>query len=443
VRQGAATLGTLAADAVKRYAAAGGKGKTLFTDDERQQLADALAATQATAELLGRARVHRRLKQAAGSRSNNSATKFSDRPTDWSCFDDSPISPLAPLKALEWFRSLVPVAGVRDRKAWAAAHGREAFSLAKVTEQTLLEKIHAALARGLETGEVGDAAEQVEKLLDSAGVTPENPEYAANVFRTNMMQAFNAGTEAEMRDPDVRDEFPVWRFDGIPDGRQRPSHRVHQGKYFPSDVTFAEVRDSVKGSFDGFQCRCAPTPIWRGDWEDLQKRGAAVSKFAESLPVPHLRQATGYTCGPAALAEVAKYFGVGPPHDLAARLGSDPDDGTPPAAMLAGAKALGLHAEARQGWTLPQLERSLIRGRPVIVAMQAWGSPEGYAAEESGHWTVVAGVDRTHVSFADPAANGARVRLPRAEFLRRWRDRDGAGNEYLRYGMALSRAAPV
>lgn len=102
--------------------------------------------------------------------------------------------------------------------------------------------------------EVPTAEAELGGLLERAGVSPNNPAYAETVFRTNMMDAYNEGATAELQDPDVADFFPVWRYVGIADGRERDSHREHFDKYFLNATSFAAVRDSVKGEFDGFNC---------------------------------------------------------------------------------------------------------------------------------------------------------------------------------------------
>ncbi len=175
----------------------------------------------------------------------------------------------------------MPKLGV-DPERWGEDQERHAFTLAEDTEGVVLEKVQDALARILATGEgAGRGKDIVQEILDAAGISPRSPGYAENVFRTNMMDAYNTGSHREMQDPDVKDFFPAWKYIGIHDGRQRPAHEVHFGHYFPNGVSFAEVRDKVKGSFDGFQCRRASQPIDRYEWEDLQNRGAVVKRFAE------------------------------------------------------------------------------------------------------------------------------------------------------------------
>lgn len=67
-REGVAVLGTIVKAALRR-AVNGGRLKeaeTLFTPEERAKLADAIAATNATAELMGRARIQAKAAKARG-----------------------------------------------------------------------------------------------------------------------------------------------------------------------------------------------------------------------------------------------------------------------------------------------------------------------------------------------------------------------------------------
>lgn len=437
MKHGAAVLGTLAEDAGRRLIESG-MGRTvwqvslsrkqLFTDEERQQLADALAATNATAELLGRARIRRRAEQAA----TKHVEKFSEIATDFTCFDDSPLRPLTPLRALEFFRSLIPILGIKDPGRWGEDQHRAAFTLAEATEQVLLEKIQNTLARSLETGV--NTKHEIEKLLDNAGVTPKNPQYAEMVFRTNMMDSYNTGSTEEMRDPDLQEAFPVWRYDGIDDGRQGKDHAPHFGKYYPNNISFSEVRGKRV-----FNCRCTSTPIYKDDWAELQKQGQQVSRFSEEAKVSLIPQQKDYSCGAAALLAVCKRFGLGPQDEAGMRslLGTNADDGTQPQAMVEVARKLGLSAEAHERWKLPQLERSLLLGRPVVCCLQF--GPAGEAKQmKAGHWMVATGRQKGVIEFMDPAS-GETVEIAKSDLPRLWVDKDGDGRRYVRFGMAVSK----
>jgi len=250
--------------AVARLIAAKGKSGGLYTDQERKALAEALASVTGSADLLGRSRIAERVSIIQRKR----VKRFSERSTPFLAFAD-PIAPMAPEQAVSYFGGLVPTLGT-DPKRFGQDQRRKAFTLAVATEQTLLVKVQGILDQGLKSGESQQAlAQRVQKVLDQAGVSASNPQYAEMVVRTNMMDSYNTGQQAQMRE--MEDFFPVWRYDGIRDGREGDDHRPHFGRYYPASASFNEVRGKRP-----FNCRCTMTPVDQYEWEDLQKQGARV-----------------------------------------------------------------------------------------------------------------------------------------------------------------------
>lgn len=266
-----AKLSEVSASAVRRLFKSGPaalRAKSLYSNDELTALADTLASITATGELLGRARIRRRMGQARA---------FSEDATDFSCFDEG-VPLLAPNEALDYFTGLVPTLGV-DKRKFGPLQERRAFTLAAATDQVVLEKVQAVIRDSLQRGEdVKTTAKAIDEVLDAAGVGPRQKGYAEMVARTNLRGSYVAGAQRELAQ--VADYFPVWRYVGIRDGRERDSHRVHFGKYFPSSIPFTEVRDSVKGEFDGHNDRCDFVPIPVDEWEELQANGARLARAA-------------------------------------------------------------------------------------------------------------------------------------------------------------------
>lgn len=470
VKRGAATLGTLTEDAVKRLLSDPGKArqaKRLFNDDERAQLADSLAATNGTAELLGRARIRKRLEQAKKTSADHH--DFSEAATDFSCFDDShPIHPLAPLKALSYFRRLIP--GLNpDRDKFADSHRRQAFSLAATTDVTLLDRIKGIIASVLATGEsVSDAPKAIARILDDAGVSPRNPQYAEMAFRTNMMDAYNEGSHAEMQDPDVRGHFPVWRYVGIRDGRQGKDHEPHFDKYYPNSANFSEVRGDRP-----FNCRCTSIPIYKSEWKRLQESGVRVSKFTEQfgvdkpraaarfaetcdepdglLEVPNVPQPDAFSCGAASAMSVGRYFGVGPTDldNWKQLLGTDPEKGTSPESIAATLTLLGLRVETRHEMSLEDLADCWQQGWPVIVPIQDYApniEPDDY---DDGHYVVfIGGPSLGYVFVQDPMADveladsnsdaaPGKVMIEEGRFEEVWHDESSDGEKFVRFGIVV------
>ncbi len=113
----------------------------------------------------------------------------------------------------------------------------------------------------------------IAKLIDDAGVSPANPDYARMTFRSNVMDAFGQGLSDEM----VREKetFPTWQMSNPKDGRSRPDHAARDGRYYPAERSFASVRGTE--AKDICNCRCVAVPVDKWSWEDLVAEGAAWS----------------------------------------------------------------------------------------------------------------------------------------------------------------------
>lgn len=190
------------------------------------------------------------------------AESFADDP--WHDFAE-PVPAVEPRAAVDYFRRLVPSLA-DDPGRYGPMLGRHAFTLAVATEQTLLQKVKDAILAGLRTGV--DATPDVQDVLDAAGVSPKNPQYAEMVWRTSAHEALNAGAEAEMDTPEMQEAFPGWAFDGIVDDRTGDDHRPMIGRYYPASRRFSEVRGPRI-----FNCRCGPRPVHRSEWADLIRAG--------------------------------------------------------------------------------------------------------------------------------------------------------------------------
>lgn len=264
---GVRVLASIVKSAVERLLKTGtdaSKAKTLFNDGERQKLADALASTNATAELLGRGRVRERQEKAEATQGLH---KHADE-QPFEAFASTPVEPMPPEQALAYFRGLVPKLGV-DPEKFGPRHERHALTLAEATDTVLIGKVQKAISNALETGQGNTPA--VQEILDAAGVTPKNSQYADMVFRTNAMDAYNVGAQRELQLADTMETFPVWQYLGIKDGRQGADHEPHFDRYYPSSASFDEVRGDRP-----FNCRCTFAPVDKWQWADLQAAGATA-----------------------------------------------------------------------------------------------------------------------------------------------------------------------
>lgn len=238
---------------------------TLLDPAELADAQAALASTLATADLLGRARVRIRQRKVEAK-----VRTFADQPTTFADVIPNPrdLRPLPPEAALAYFTGLLPELGT-DPRRFADTMERRAFTVATATDLVLLKRVKAVIANALETGRGGTP--DIQDILDGAGVSARSPQYAEMIFRTSMMDSYTTGTSRELREPDVAEAFPVWRYAGIKDGRQGADHEPKFGRYYPSSAPFAEVRGPRP-----FNCRCVQLPVDKFEWADLQARGITV-----------------------------------------------------------------------------------------------------------------------------------------------------------------------
>ena len=208
------------------------------------------------------------------------------------------------------------------------------------------------------------------------------------------------------------------------------------GTFLP--IPLAGLRDAPAGAPAGSvpPASTAPAAFPAPGLLSAGPSGAGAPSPAAAVPadpffaaVPDVRQSTGYSCGAAALQAVLAYWGIEEREDrLAARLGTTPEAGTHPEAIVRGARELCLTAEIREGLELADLERALAEGTSVIVDLQAWReSPDAPWTEtwDDGHYMVLLGLDAANLYFEDPSLLGARGVIPRAEFVDRWHDYEG------------------
>lgn len=282
-KEGEKRIGSVTASALSRLLERGPEAAvqatSLYDETELDALADSLAKTNATGELLGKTRI--RMKPGI-----KTAEKFSDKA----------VHPMAPLAAIKFFSKLVPVLHSNMDKVdrWVSDVRGNAFSLALDTDKVVLDKVKEAIRERLANGKTTSGPAAVQEILREAGITETvggqkaGEPYAKMVFRTNAMTAYNRGAQEEMRDPDVAEAFPVWQYLGADDHRQGADHAVHNGKYFPAAVTFESVRDryvvgkngelepSTNGKGRPFNCRCSFIPISAARWRKLLAQGARL-----------------------------------------------------------------------------------------------------------------------------------------------------------------------
>jgi predicted double-glycine peptidase len=175
------------------------------------------------------------------------------------------------------------------------------------------------------------------------------------------------------------------------------------------------------------------------------------------LAVPLVNQATNYTCGPAALSAVLKYWQVfdGDESELSKDLHTTPEYGTDPGNMEIVAKnrfhletgyfRYRLDGDKPIGTVIniADLRQALKQGITAIIDLQAWKEPKTHIHMEGttwsdewdeGHYEILVGMDSTYAYFVDPSAQAdAYVYVPLTELEERWHDVDNGGAEHVHH----------
>ncbi|MGN6730367.1 MAG: cysteine peptidase family C39 domain-containing protein, partial [Candidatus Binatia bacterium] len=139
-----------------------------------------------------------------------------------------------------------------------------------------------------------------------------------------------------------------------------------------------------------------------------------------SLKIRHFKQSRAM-CGPACLKIVLAYFGTNVSEAAIAKAcRSDRISGTTGINLVQGARRLGFAAEMFDRSSLRAIERWLRRKVPVIVDwMSTVTTGDSQTAMACGHYSVVYGMDKHHITLADPAL-GCKRRIARQAFLNVW-----------------------
>jgi SPP1 gp7 family putative phage head morphogenesis protein len=140
---------------------------------------------------------------------------------------------------------------------------RRSFTVAGVQTQAMREKIFAVLAGEIGAGaNLRDFRKTMMESLGAAGMIPTTEKgvlsasHIDNVFRTNVLNAYNYGRKEHASQPTVLERFPVWQIRAVIDTRTRDSHARANGKMLRADDPFWETAYVPFG----FECRCRVIP---------------------------------------------------------------------------------------------------------------------------------------------------------------------------------------
>lgn len=219
-----------------------------------EETADMLGKLVALVDLAGRARFFRELKalerraRLAGPSNVEPAVAIQtalDLPFEQAITDFTTrvVTPISEVSA-----ALAPTVAQKV----ALVYRNHGFTMAKVAERTMLEKVQAKLVEFLQTGDS-------DRKQFAAWFTETNPDlpdtYADVVFRNNVNTAYSSGRHQQMKD--AGDLVGGWQYVTAGDQSVRPAHAALDGKVFP--MSRADLMPPL-----GHNCRCTAIPVERG-----------------------------------------------------------------------------------------------------------------------------------------------------------------------------------
>lgn len=156
------------------------------------------------------------------------------------------------------------------------------------------------------------------------------------------------------------------------------------------------------------------------------------------LPVPKKKQTTDYTCGPAAVICVLRYYDPNvdkSEKDLSKLLDTSKEWGTDIPPMVELGKKLGMKSYAKS-MDVDEVVGLLKQGHPVILNIQDWHEPGPAKGYENGHFVVAVGFEKNGFHIMDPLGGDHRSFITFDDLLDRWYGGDEK-RTYKQFGIVM------
>src|ERR1039458_163664 len=228
----------------------------------QHRLGNLLAHHLAAANLLGRAQLVREVHKRTGKRveiatSSRLSTRHHFAEGDSADATIGFSFDLPNKGAADYLRNLVPVTkDIFD--GMTSQYQAQAFTLAGVADQRLIERIRDALVEIQQKGgNQADFEAAVKLLTNQAGVAELNAFTLDTAFNTAMQRAYSLGRFEQMSAPMTKAVLPYWQYWTVGDDRVRPEHRVlHMFTARADDPVWMKIYPP-----NGFNCRCSVIPV--------------------------------------------------------------------------------------------------------------------------------------------------------------------------------------
>lgn len=157
-------------------------------------------------------------------------------------------------EAIKWFRSRLPKLSKKKLAALLKRLNDESTQWADKAQLDVVSEVWLALDKAIANGETLETfKKRIAPAVEKAwGGTPKAEPYRIeNIFRTNVQRAYMAGHVAMLKDPDVLEDRPFWRFSAVLDGATSEICRKCTGTILPASSVWWKTHQPPLH----FQCR--------------------------------------------------------------------------------------------------------------------------------------------------------------------------------------------
>lgn len=162
-------------------------------------------------------------------------------------------------EAVDFFRRRVPMRKTEWSKLGTGARQR-GFTVAEVAQLDVINSVWSALDDSIANGSTFDEFKKTvtADLVDEwQGRVANPPARIATIFRTNVVQAQNAGRHAQMTTPAILERRPFWQYVDVDDQRECPICNACHGVILPFDDPWWDTHSPP----NHFSCRCRKRPL--------------------------------------------------------------------------------------------------------------------------------------------------------------------------------------
>ncbi|MFN3879808.1 MAG: PBECR2 nuclease fold domain-containing protein [Nitrincola lacisaponensis] len=176
-------------------------------------------------------------------------------------------------EAIDYFNQKLPL----PANGWQDVYGQQhdhAFMVAGANRMAIVEGFANAVQAAIAGGEtVQDFRKRFDEIVQKQGWDYNGSRgwRSRLIYETNIRQAYNAGREAQMNDPDFKERHPYMEYRHSGAENYRPEHLAWDGLVLPADDPWWDVHSPS----NGYGCKCKKFPRSRR-W--LERTGRQLSR---------------------------------------------------------------------------------------------------------------------------------------------------------------------